>query len=108
IIRALSGSDKVAAVPKLGRPSVVLSHDLSPADTAALVKEPVVAIITEVGTRTSHTSIMARALEIPAVVGVADALGRIGPNDLVIVDGFRGEVTVVPTPATVAEWGESA
>jgi phosphoenolpyruvate-protein phosphotransferase (PTS system enzyme I) len=103
IIRALSGSDKVAALPKLTRPSVVLSHDLSPADTAALVKEPVVAIITEVGTRTSHTSIMARALEIPAVVGVADALGRIGPNDLVIVDGFRGEVTVQPTAEMIAE-----
>jgi phosphotransferase system enzyme I (PtsI) len=46
---------------------------------------------------------MARALEIPAVVGVADALGRIGPNDLVIVDGFRGEVTVQPTPEMIAE-----
>ena len=103
LIRALSGTDKVAALPKLARPSVVLAHDLSPADTAALVKEPVVAIITEVGTRTSHTSIMARALEIPAVVGVADALGRIGPGDIVIVDGFRGEVTVAPTPDMIAE-----
>jgi phosphotransferase system enzyme I (PtsI) len=103
LIRALSGTDKVATLPKLARPSVVLAHDLSPADTAALVKEPVVAIITEVGTRTSHTSIMARALEIPAVVGVADALGRIGPGDIVIVDGFRGEVTVAPTPDMIAE-----
>jgi phosphotransferase system enzyme I (PtsI) len=103
IVRALSGSDKVAALPRLTKPSVVLAHDLSPADTASLVKESVVAIITEVGTRTSHTSIMARALEIPAVVGVADALGRIGPNDTVIVDGFRGEVTVAPTPEMIAE-----
>jgi phosphotransferase system enzyme I (PtsI) len=103
IIRALSGSDKVATLPKLSQPSVVLAHDLSPADTAGLVKESVVAIITEVGTRTSHTSIMARALEIPAVVGVADALGRIGPGDIVIVDGFRGEVTVAPTPEMITE-----
>ena len=103
LIRALSGSDRVATLPKLTQPSVVLAHDLSPADTAALVKEPVVAIITEVGTRTSHTSIMARALEIPAVVGVADALGRIGPGDIVIVDGFRGEVTLAPTPEMIAE-----
>ena len=80
-----------------------MAHDLSPADTASLVKEPVVAIITEVGTRTSHTSIMARALEIPAVVGVADALGRIGQGDIVIVDGFRGEVTLSPTPEMIAE-----
>jgi phosphotransferase system enzyme I (PtsI) len=108
IVRALSGSDKVATLPNLGRPSVILAHDLSPADTAALVKEPVVAIITEVGTRTSHTSIMARALEIPAVVGVADALGRIGPGDVVIVDGFRGEVTVAPTEEMIAEAEERA
>src|SRR5260221_12787 len=103
LLRALSGSDKVATLPKLTHPSVIMAHDLSPADTASLVKEPVVAIITEVGTRTSHTSIMARALEIPAVVGVADALGRIGPGDMVIVDGFRGEVTVAPTPEMIVE-----
>jgi phosphotransferase system enzyme I (PtsI) len=103
LLRALSGSDKVATLPKLTKPSVIMAHDLSPADTAALVKEPVVAIITEVGTRTSHTSIMARALEIPAVVGVADALGRIGQGDMVIVDGFRGEVTLAPTPEMIAE-----
>jgi phosphotransferase system enzyme I (PtsI) len=103
LIRAFSGSDRGATLPKLTQPSVILAHDLSPADTAAMVREPVVAIITEVGTRTSHTSIMARALEIPAVVGVADALSRIGPNDIVIVDGFRGEVTVAPTPEMIAE-----
>jgi phosphotransferase system enzyme I (PtsI) len=102
--RALAGGDKGGApLPKLTRPSCIMAHDLSPADTAALVKEPVIAIITEVGTRTSHTSIMARALEIPAVVGVADALSRIAHNDNVLVDGFRGEVTVSPTPAMIAE-----
>lgn len=108
LLRAFSGADRVAALPKLTQPSVVLAHDLSPADTAAMVKEPVVAIITEVGTRTSHTSIMARALEIPAVVGVADALGRISPNDRVIVDGFRGEVTVAPSNDMISEAEERA
>jgi phosphotransferase system enzyme I (PtsI) len=103
LLRALSGSDRVTTLPKVTRPSVIMAHDLSPADTASLVKEPVVAIITEVGTRTSHTSIMARALEIPAVVGVVDALGRIGQGDIVIVDGFRGEVTLAPTPEMIAE-----
>ena len=103
LLRALTGGDKNTPLPRLTRPSIILAHDLSPADTAALVKEPVVAIITEVGTRTSHTSIMARALEIPAVVGVIDALSRIGTNDSVLVDGFRGEVTVSPTPAMIAE-----
>src|SRR5262249_32558327 len=108
LLRAFTGADRVATLPKLNQPSVVLAHDLSPADTAAMVKEPVVAIITEVGTRTSHTSIMARALEIPAVVGVADALPRIGPNDTVTVDGFRGEVPVPPTPEMILEAEERA
>jgi phosphotransferase system enzyme I (PtsI) len=103
LLRALTGGDKATALPKLSRPSIILAHDLSPADTASMAKEAVLAIITEVGTRTSHTSIMARALEIPAVVGVADALSRIGPNDTVLVDGFRGEVTVSPSPEIIAE-----
>src|SRR5262249_38942163 len=63
------GSDRAAPLPRPTRPGVIRAPVLSPADTASLVKEPVVAILTEVGTRTSHTSIMARALEIPAVVG---------------------------------------
>jgi phosphoenolpyruvate-protein phosphotransferase (PTS system enzyme I) len=103
LLRAFTKNDPAEPVTKLTEPSVALAHDLSPADTAAMVKEPVVAFVTEVGTRTSHTSIMARALEIPAVVGVADALGRIGPGDTVIVDGFRGEVTVCPTEEMIAD-----
>jgi phosphoenolpyruvate-protein phosphotransferase (PTS system enzyme I) len=108
LLRAFTGTDAVDPIPKLNEPSVALAHDLSPADTAAMVKEPVVAFVTEVGTRTSHTSIMARALEIPAVVGVADALGRVGPGDTVIVDGFRGEVTVCPTDEMIADALERA
>ena len=61
-------------VPRLDQPMIVVARDLSPADTAGMVREPAIAFVTEVGTRTSHTAIMARALEIPAVVGVADAL----------------------------------
>jgi phosphotransferase system enzyme I (PtsI) len=108
LLRAFTGDDRTDPIPKLDQPSVALAHDLSPADTAAMVKEPVVAFVTEVGTRTSHTSIMARALEIPAVVGVADALGRIAQGDMVIVDGFRGEVTVCPTEEMIADALERA
>jgi phosphotransferase system enzyme I (PtsI) len=90
-------------IPKLDQPMIVVARDLSPADTAGMVREPVVAFITEVGTRTSHTSIMARALEIPAVVGAAEALQTIRSGDILIVDGLRGEVTVHPTEQQVAE-----
>ncbi len=87
--------------PPLGvhvaQPTIVVAHDLSPADTAAMIREPIVGFVTEVGTRTSHTAIMARALEIPAVVGVAGALASIRTGDIVIVDGLRGEVHIRPS-----------
>jgi phosphotransferase system enzyme I (PtsI) len=87
--------------PPLGvhvaQPTIVVAHDLSPADTAAMIREPIVGFVTEVGTRTSHTSIMARALEIPAVVGVTGLLATVRTGDTVIVDGLRGEVYVRPS-----------
>ncbi|WP_437686229.1 phosphoenolpyruvate--protein phosphotransferase [Sorangium sp. So ce176] len=92
-----------AAIPRFSGPTIIVAHDLSPADTAAMVDEPVVGLVTEVGTRTSHTSIMARALEIPAVVGVSDVLQRVITGDLVVIDGLRGTVIVRPGPAELAE-----
>ena len=104
VLRALMGAGGAeGTIPKLTGRSVLVGHDLSPADTAGLVTEPVVAFVTEMGTRTSHTSIMARALEIPAVVGVTDALARIATGDLIIVDGLRGVVIVDPTPEQLEE-----
>jgi phosphotransferase system enzyme I (PtsI) len=103
LLRALGCAQQERTIPHLEGPSIIVAHDLSPADTAAMVNEPVVGFITEVGTRTSHTSIMARALEIPAIVGVSDALKRIAPGDFVIVDGLRGSILVHPTPLDLEE-----
>jgi phosphotransferase system enzyme I (PtsI) len=102
LLRELTGDTK-HLVPRLDQPMVVIARDLSPADTAGMVREPVIAFITEIGTRTSHTAIMARALEIPAVVGVAEALSVIRTGDTLIVDGMRGEVVVNPKEITVEE-----
>ncbi len=102
LLRALRG-DAETVLPKFVGPSIVIAHDLSPADTASMVREPVVGFVTEVGTRTSHTSIMARTLEIPAVVGIADALARVATGDTVVVDGSRGVVIVNPTPEEIAD-----
>ncbi len=103
LLRELTGDTK-QIVPRLDQPMVVVARDLSPADTAGMVREPpVMAFITEIGTRTSHTSIMARALEIPAVVGAGDVLSIIRTGDVVIVDGLRGEVVVNPSDATIEE-----
>ena len=102
LLRALMGAEKVA-MPRFEQPTVVIARDLSPADTAGMVREPVIAFVTEIGTRTSHTAIMARALEIPAVVGAADALLSIRTGDLVVVDGLRGEIIVNPNELTLED-----
>lgn len=103
LIRAFDGMPSARALPRMDGPAILVAHDLSPADTAALVDEPVIGFVTEVGTRTSHTSIMARALEIPAVVGLGGAVQRIATGDLVVVDGLRGVVLVHPSPAELEE-----
>lgn len=95
--RALSGRTHAMALPEIKEPSIVVARDLSPAETAAFAKDRVLAIVTEIGTRTSHTAILARALEIPAVVGVSGIMSRVGSEDRLIVDGYRGRVTISPT-----------
>lgn len=100
LLSALTGSTE-EPLPKLSEPTVVVARDLSPADTAAMAGQPVVAIVTEVGSRTSHTAIMARALGIAAVVGAQDALRHVRSGDLLIVDGQRGRVHVSPSTPDV-------
>lgn len=76
--------------------SVVVVHELTPSMTADIDKDNVAAIVTETGGRTSHSAIIARALEIPAVLSVADITKVIKSGDMVIVDGSRGRVLVNP------------
>jgi phosphotransferase system enzyme I (PtsI) len=102
LMRELAGEQTVSHA-SIDEPTVLVAHDLSPADTAGMVGQPVLAFVTEKGSRTSHTSIMARALEIPAVLGVQDALARIRTGDQLIVDGLRGTVIVNPNEAELEE-----
>jgi phosphotransferase system enzyme I (PtsI) len=88
-------------IPHPGRPYVLVATDLSPADTATLDADEVVAIITERGGATSHTAIISKALGLPAVVGCAGA-ARLTDGDVVLVDGTDGQVVVDPEPALVA------
>lgn len=97
ILRALTGRQHALSLPDIGQRAIVVAHDLSPAETAGLSKERVCALVTEVGTRTSHTAILARALEIPAVVGVRGILAHVGNGDHMVVDGLRGRVILAPT-----------
>ncbi|NNG66294.1 phosphoenolpyruvate--protein phosphotransferase [Caldanaerobacter subterraneus] len=83
---------------------VVIARDLTPSDTATMKKEMVLGFATDVGGRTSHTAIMARSLEIPAVVGLGNVTSQVKAGDLVIVDGLEGVVIVNPDEKTVEDY----
>ncbi|OUO60865.1 phosphoenolpyruvate--protein phosphotransferase [Olsenella sp. An270] len=87
---------EVVDLSTLPENSVVVVHELTPSMTADIDKDNVAAIVTETGGRTSHSAIIARALEIPAVLSVADITKVIKSGDMVIVDGSRGRVLVNP------------
>src|SRR3989338_8971190 len=103
VLRNLLGK-RTDVLRELGEPVVIVAHDLSPSDTAQMHKQKIRAFITDVGGRTSHTAIMAKSLEIPAVVGLVSATSRVRKGDFVIVDGTRGEVTVDPDAPTVKRY----
>ncbi|WP_137742778.1 phosphoenolpyruvate--protein phosphotransferase [Robertmurraya siralis] len=83
---------------------VVVAEDLTPSDTAQLNRQFVKGFTTDIGGRTSHSAIMARSLEIPAVVGTKTVTKDIKNGDLVIVDGLKGEVHINPTPELVEQY----
>ena len=95
--------DSIAAIRD---PVVVVAHDLSPADTAQILKSPVLGFATDVGSRTSHTAITARSLGIPAVVGVEGGTEAFGAAETVIVDGEEGVVVFDPTVEVVRDYQE--
>lgn len=83
---------------------VIIAEDLTPSDTAQLDRNFVKGFTTNIGGRTSHSAIMARSLEIPAVVGTKEVMEVIQNGDIVIVDGLEGNVIVNPDEATLAEY----
>lgn len=88
--------------------SIIVAHDLSPADTAMLNREKILGFATDVGGMTSHTSIIAHSLEMPAVVGLGNASALINPGDNVILDGISGVVIVNPSENQVLEYEHRA
>ena len=92
----------------LKTPCIIVSHDLSPSTTALLDRRLVLGFGTDIGSRTSHTAIMARSLQIPAVVGLRDASATIESGQDVLLDGFHGLLILNPTDQTLFEYGELA
>lgn len=87
---------------------IIVANDLTPSETAQLDRNYVLGFITDIGGRTSHSAIMARSLEIPAVVGAGVATTTIQDGDTIIVDGLTGQVLVNPSADVIADYQEKA
>ncbi|MGG3007505.1 phosphoenolpyruvate--protein phosphotransferase [Geobacillus stearothermophilus] len=83
---------------------VIIAEDLTPSDTAQLNRQYVKGFATDIGGRTSHSAIMARSLEIPAVVGTKTVTAEVKNGDIVIVDGLDGQVIINPSPELLAQY----
>ncbi len=103
MLRLLLGIESVdvSAVPK---GTVLAARDLTPSMTVGLKRENISAIVTEIGGKTSHSAILARALEIPAVLGIAGALDQLQDGQTAIVDGGKGEVLISPDTETLYQY----
>ncbi len=106
LLRQLLGKQR-QDLGDLSQPVLVLAHNLTPSETASLKREFVLGFATEEGGSTSHTAILAGALELPAVVGIGDFLSDVESGDKVIIDGNRGEVIINPVDSVLAEYLES-
>jgi phosphotransferase system enzyme I (PtsI) len=87
-------------------PHILVAHNLAPSDTAQLNRALVLGFGTDIGSKTSHTAIMARSLNIPAVVGLHDASTQLATGDHVLLDGYNGLIIVNPDDQTLWEYGE--
>jgi phosphotransferase system enzyme I (PtsI) len=98
VLRNLVGAE-TDLLDNLSEDAIVVAHDLSPADTVALAKFAARAFVTEIGSRTSHVAILARAMNVPCVLGARGIMEVTGTGDQVIVDGYSGEVVLKPSGA---------
>ena len=87
---------------------IIIAEDLTPSDTAQLNKKYVKAFVTNIGGRTSHSAIMARSLEIPAIVGTKDITKRVSDGDQLIVDGMEGHVYINPSEKEISSFNSKA
>lgn len=103
LLRCLAGVEE-RSLSALDAPVVLVAHDLFPSDTASLDRSKVLAIVTETGGATSHSAIIARSYEIPALLGVADIAARVSDGETVVVDALAGKLISQPTEAQLNEY----
>jgi phosphotransferase system enzyme I (PtsI) len=107
LIRNLTGQVP-SSIAELPRDHVIVADDLAPSETASLRRDQVAGFATDLGSQTSHTAVMARALEIPAVVGLHDITRRVSVGDQLLLDGNKGIAIINPTSEQLEEYGRVA
>src|SRR5213596_3916597 len=105
VIRNLQGKAPKTFLA-LGEQHILVAHNLTPSDTASINRANVLGIATDLGSRTSHAAILARSLNIPAIVGLHDITAKLETGQHVLVDGSDGLLIVDPTPETLAQYAE--
>jgi len=106
VLNNLLGLEEEFDLRHLREPCIIISHDLTPSNTAQLDKRNVLGFATDVGSRTSHTAIMARSLRIPAAVGLKDASAQLQSGEYALLDGFNGVLVINPTDQRLFEYGQ--
>jgi phosphotransferase system enzyme I (PtsI) len=106
VLNNLLGVEPEVDLRHLKEPCIVIGHDLTPTNTAQMDKSHVLGFATDVGSKTSHTAIMARSLRIPAIVGLKDACDQLESGQFALLDGFNGVIIVNPTDQTLFEYGQ--
>lgn len=89
----------------LSRQRIVVSRDISPSDSASFEKDQLLALVSDMGSKTSHSAIMARSSNIPAVVGLHDITERVNAHDTLLVDGYDGIVIINPSDSSLFRYG---
>ncbi len=106
LLNNLQGRAEEMNLRELAEPCIVIAHDLTPSRTALLDKKKVLGFATDVGSKTSHTAIMARSMGIPAVVGLKQATRELATGEYALLDGYNGQIIINPTDQTLFEYGQ--
>ena len=105
ILRNLLGRE-TRTLHNLPSNTIIIAYDLSPSDTSSLDRQHIIGFATDVGSHTSHTAILARSMNLPAVVGLHDASQRLRTGDTAILDGYGGSLIISPSEQTSSIYGE--
>lgn len=106
VLQTMTGASDGIDQMQFEVPTIIIAKDLSPSVTARMDQKRVLGFATETGSKTSHTALLARALKLPAVVGIERICDRLQTGDYVLIDGFGGQVILNPSKQTLFEYGQ--